>query len=323
MVYANGPKHFDAVVIASGRYHAPNIPDLPGLAHWKQSFPSSVRHSKRYRSPEQSKDQNILLIGAGVSSMDIVRDLGTVARSVYQSSRNGPYDLPSHLLPNNAARTGPIRSFGPIDSSQLTEDGCIPATVTLKSGRKLCNIDHVIVCTSYHVSFPFMRQHHADLVLAENADQEVLVTNGQQTHNLHKDIWCIPDPTLGFIGVPYHVATFTLFEFQAMALAAESAGKASLPPREDMRHEYLERVKRKGAGRTFHSLKKSGDEIAYANDLVSLVNGSCPDPRVTIKGHSDKWHEAYGRRRKRQEALFSKVRDPSLDTEVLDLMKGC
>jgi ACS family pantothenate transporter-like MFS transporter len=32
-------------------YHAPRVPDIPGLAEWKQAYPSRVQHSKGYRSP--------------------------------------------------------------------------------------------------------------------------------------------------------------------------------------------------------------------------------------------------------------------------------
>ena len=43
---------FDAVIIASGHYHACRIPDIPGLAAWKASWPDRVQHSKTYRRPE-------------------------------------------------------------------------------------------------------------------------------------------------------------------------------------------------------------------------------------------------------------------------------
>jgi cation diffusion facilitator CzcD-associated flavoprotein CzcO len=75
------------VIVATGHYHAPNIPDLQGLAAWKAAFPDRVWHSKRYRRPEQFRGQNVLLIGAGVSSKDIANDLGNVAANVFQSSR--------------------------------------------------------------------------------------------------------------------------------------------------------------------------------------------------------------------------------------------
>ena len=256
--------------------------------------------------------------------MDIARDLGSVARAVYQSSRGGPYDLPSHLLPDNGARIGAIRSFDAPSSSELAADGSIQATVTLSSGERLCGIHRVIVCTGYHVSFPFMRQYHANGVRAENADENVLVTDGQQTHNLHKEIWYIQDPTLAFIGVPYHVATFSLFEAQAIALAAVFSGKVGLPLQSAMKSEYNERLWRKGSGRNFHSLKKQGDEIGYVQELVEVVrkNGQ-PGATVVMSGHSDRWLEAYGRRRVRQQALFSKIRDPLFDRRVIEMIEGC
>lgn len=50
-------KTFDAVVIATGHYHAPYVPDLPGLADWRRKWPDNVIHSKQYRIPEQFKDK--------------------------------------------------------------------------------------------------------------------------------------------------------------------------------------------------------------------------------------------------------------------------
>ncbi|KAK4506403.1 hypothetical protein PRZ48_000133 [Zasmidium cellare] len=314
-------EYFDAVVVASGHYHAPNIPDIPGLAAWKKAFPDRVSHSKRYRTPDDFKDQNVLLIGAGVSSIDIAKDVGNHARAVYQSSRGGPYDLPSHLLPDNGIRVAGIESFGLPESNQLASDGSVPATVTLKSGQKLCNIHKVVVCTGYHASLPFLRQFHSDNTPIEEADQFTLITNGQANHNLHKDIWYIPDPTLSFCGVPFHVATFPLFEFQAMALAQVYAGKAPLPTTDAMREEYLARLQRKGAGRAFHSLKGKGEEIAYVEDLVRLVNREGGEKLMS--GHTQKWLEAYERRTQRMEAFFSLTRDPEVERKALELVPKC
>ena len=42
---------FDAVVVATGRYNAPRVPNVPGLARWKARFPSRVRHTKQVRRP--------------------------------------------------------------------------------------------------------------------------------------------------------------------------------------------------------------------------------------------------------------------------------
>lgn len=44
-------KRFDAVVVASGHYHAPRVPDIPGLADSKARWPANIQHSKAYRNP--------------------------------------------------------------------------------------------------------------------------------------------------------------------------------------------------------------------------------------------------------------------------------
>ncbi|KAM0713546.1 hypothetical protein Q7P37_010508 [Cladosporium fusiforme] len=254
--YATAVDSFDAVVVANGHYHAPNIPDLPGLREWKQAFPDRIQHSKLYRRPQGFRDQNVLIIGAGVSSTDIARELGDVAKTIYQSSRGGAYDLASHLLPSNAARVSGIKSFNALSSnSPSRENGSIPGTITLTNGTTLCAIDRIILATGYHSSLPFLRHLHADALTSAQADARVLITDGYQTHNLHRDIFYIPDPTLAFIGVPFHTATFSFFEFQAAALAQVFRGKVPLPAEQAMRDEYAARLARKGAGRGFHSMR--------------------------------------------------------------------
>ncbi|KAK3115959.1 hypothetical protein LTR53_004186 [Teratosphaeriaceae sp. CCFEE 6253] len=310
-------KKFDALVVATGHYHACNVPELPGLGQWISRFPAQIWHSKLYCRADAFQGQNVLLIGAGVSSLDIAKDIGSVAANVFQSSRGGMYDLPSHLLPDNAARIEGIRRFEPLSSDTLDEDGTIPGTITMSSGRTLCRIHQIILCTGYHVSFPFMRQYHTDGVQPEEANEEVLVTNGQVTHNLHKDIWYIPDPSIAF-------ATFSLFEHQAMAVAAVFSGAVALPSKAAMRGEYQDRVRRKGAGRTLHSLKGAGQEGGYVAELVAMVNKDLArsDTR-RMSGHSVRWLEAYARRRVRQEALSSKTRDGSLDERVMKRIALC
>lgn len=43
---------YDAVVVASGHYNIPFIPDRPGLQEWAKQYPGVVTHAKLYRRPE-------------------------------------------------------------------------------------------------------------------------------------------------------------------------------------------------------------------------------------------------------------------------------
>ena len=242
--------------------------------------------------------QNVLLIGAGVSSTDIAKEIGPIAGSVYQSSRGGVYDLNPELLPVNGFRVGEIESLNLEGSkerapSSLEETDPIPMVVVLKNGHEIRDIHRVILCTGYHNSYPFLRQYHDDNADPASASETILVTDGTQTHNLHKDIFYIPDPSLAFVGKPYYTATFTLFEFQAIAVAAVFAGRAKLPDKASMRKEYMEKIRQKGVGRQFHSLRGEGEEVAYANSLVSWVNeyGGYIEGEL-VSGHTDEWLRA-------------------------------
>ena len=261
--------------------------------------------------------QNVLLIGAGVSSLDIAREIGDEAKKIYQTSRNGAFDLPASFLPPGAIRiSGEVDAFESfqVESTPLTDAlEPIPGRIILKDGRELTDIHRVIICTGYHMSLPFLRQYHSDNTSAGDADSTVLVTDGTQMHNLHKDIFYIPDPTLIFIGIPFFTATFSLFEFQAIAVAAVLSGKAFLPTAEEMVKEYQQRVKEKGTGKLFHSLKDREDE--YVDELVGWVNrdgervGAAP-----VEGHTKAWHEANVERLERVRQLFG-VRDPDVNKD--------
>ena len=253
--------------------------------------------------------QNVLLVGSGVSSTDIARELGPEAEEIYQVSRGGAFDLPASLLPPNATRIGEIASFEnlAVEADSLKDNSkYIPWRIFLRDGRELAKIHRIILCTGYHISLPFLKQYHSDDTPVYEANDTVLVTDGTQVHNLHKDIFYIPDPTLIFIGIPYYTATFTLFEFQAMAAAAVLSNQAFLPFREVMRTEYQERVRKKGVGKSFHSLKDK--EVEYVDELVGWINGD----RATVgakplEGHTQAWHIANADRLQKRRQMFEKT----------------
>lgn len=174
--------------------------------------------------------------------------------------------------------------------------------MTLKSGAKLCDIHHVILCTGYHLTLPFLPQLHSDTTPVDEASDMLVATDGTQFHNLHKDIFYIEDPTLAFIGVPFFTATFTLFEFQAMVVAKVLSSQARLPSKAAMRSEYVEKVKNKGYGKAFHSLR--GQEVAYVNDLIAWVNSDLEKlGKGKLNGHTDRWHAAMAESLERTKVL--------------------
>ncbi len=49
--------YYDAVVIASGHFSEPFIPEIPGLKEWNERFPGVISHSKTYLNPEPFKNK--------------------------------------------------------------------------------------------------------------------------------------------------------------------------------------------------------------------------------------------------------------------------
>lgn len=189
-----------------------------------------------------------------------------------------------------------IASFGPLVNKKQTNGpgeeipAAIPGKVALVDGEVLDNIDRVIVCTGYHFSLPFLpAQYHHDDLPADQADEVVLVTDGTMIHNLHRDIFYIPDPTLAFVGVPFRVATFSFFEFQAIAVAAVFSGHAVLPSQAVMRSDYKSKLTEKGLGKPFHAMM--GTSVKYVAELMGWINQGRDISQIKTRGYSPEWIE--------------------------------
>ncbi len=91
-----------AVVIATGNYHTPTLPDWPGI----KTFTGEVLHSEHYRNAEPFAGRDVLVAGAGNSAADIALQLSAgVARRVRMAVRTPP-----HLVPRSAAGI-PVDTF--------------------------------------------------------------------------------------------------------------------------------------------------------------------------------------------------------------------
>ncbi|ORE05406.1 FAD/NAD(P)-binding domain-containing protein [Rhizopus microsporus var. microsporus] len=307
---------FDAVVVATGHYHAQYVPDFPGLSEWRKKWPSSVIHSKEYREPDSFKDKTVLLIGNGTSALDIARDIRKHAKKIYNSVRESKHGYDERyqklreevakLVPKNVQRVGEIRRF----RQDRLEDSVQSAVVELVDGTEITDIDYIIVCTGYLFSFHFLEDLHDDEEINSRRgysidEKRVLVKNGVQVFNLHKDIFYIPNPTLSFVGIPFHIATFSLFEFQSYAVARVYSGAAKLPNVDAMRAEWLERARQKGLGREFHALG-SELELVYIKDIVNWLNedGKALGKPI-IQEHDQEWIKV---RSKSLEALVKSLK---------------
>lgn len=238
-----------------------------------------------------------------MSSVDIAKDI-PMARCIYQSTRNSKFDLDPRMLPKNASRVDEVVSFQLNNGGRsLGDDEPLPVSAIMANGETLHGMDFILLCTGYHISLPFLQDYHNDDMRLEEADETILVTDGTQVHNLHKDIFYIPDPTLAFVGLPYYTFTHSVFDFQAITVANVFAGIVQLPQRAQMKAEYQDKVEEVGLGKNFHSLLNK--EEPYVNDLVAWINtGRIGRGLKPMEGFSANWYAA-------KEALRQRFREQS------------
>ncbi|PKS11755.1 hypothetical protein jhhlp_001744 [Lomentospora prolificans] len=292
---------FDAVVVASGHYDVPRVPDIPGLAAWKERYPDRVTHSKTYRSANSFTNSTVLIIGAGVSSYDIANEIDHVGGRTYQVTRDPTRAGTARQegLAESCERVPNVRELVLDPTSEtgqqhvLADTETIPGKVILENGRELTGIHHVVVATGYITTYPFLGELEKSTVAVDAADDKIIVTSdGYTLHNLHKDIFYIPDPTLAFIGVLYNTSTFSLFDFQARILAKIFKGEAKLPSRDEMYQLHQARKAKHKPDAKFHSL--SLQDVAYAEEILESVNRDLENAGLPkMIAFDEKWHKGF------------------------------
>ena len=84
---------FPFVVVASGRFNRPSLPQVPGLDTFSGS--SGVAHTFSYRGAERYRDQRVFVGGCAVSALEIASDLAMQgAARVVTGNRRQRYVLP-------------------------------------------------------------------------------------------------------------------------------------------------------------------------------------------------------------------------------------
>ncbi|MGY2288362.1 beta-ketoacyl synthase N-terminal-like domain-containing protein [Pseudomonas sp. SDO5215_S409] len=96
---ARRQEYFDGVALCHGRYQRPQKARIPGL----DTFPGQILHSGAYFDNAPLAGKRVLVIGNGVSGMDIAGEASKVAAKVYWSLRSRKFILPRMVgfLPND------------------------------------------------------------------------------------------------------------------------------------------------------------------------------------------------------------------------------
>ncbi|KAF5023804.1 hypothetical protein F66182_4112 [Fusarium sp. NRRL 66182] len=202
---------FDAVVVANGHYSTPFIPNMKNLREFNEAYPGVITHSKQYRTPHPFRDSKVVVIGNGPSGLDIALQINQECRKPAILSVRHP------TPPDRLAHSG-CDETAEVDEFLVEEKG-----IRFKDGRVETDIDAVVFCTGFLLSFPFLHE------LGHK-----LVTTGRGVHGLYQHVFYIQHPTLVFPGLNMKAAPWPLAESQAALFSSVWSNNIELPTREAM-----------------------------------------------------------------------------------------
>jgi len=254
---------YDGVIVASGNYNVPCIPDIQGVQTWDATFPTSISHSKYYRTSEPFNDKKVVVVGNSASGLDISSQIvHTCKKPLLLSHRSESYLAASVSSHPDIKYVPQITKFDPTNRCVIFADG-----------SQEQEVDRIIFCTGYLYSMPFLS------TLAPNP-----ISDGSRVEHTYQHLFYAPNPTLAFLTLPQKVIPFPLAEAQAAVTARVWSGRSSLPKYEVMvawEKSVIAEGKPKGE---FHTLKFPKD-AEYINMLYDWAVSV--DPRVALENEGN------------------------------------
>lgn len=250
---------YDAVVVASGHYNVPSIPDIQGLQRWSKAYPTSVLHSKAYRHPATFTGKKVIIVGNSASGTDIGAQVGQFCRlPLLQSSRSSSIFLSPG---GNKTWKEDIPEIVEFLNPQAHDRG-----VRLADGRVEDKIDIVLFATGYFYSFPFL---HLD---------RPVISTGSRTKDVYQQIFHIDLPTLAFPLLTQKVIPFPFVENQAAVIARVWSGRLSLPSKREMRAWEAKMLADRGDGKAMHVLNfpQDADHLNILYDWAASASPRLP-----------------------------------------------
>jgi hypothetical protein len=229
---------FDAVMVCNGHYSKARVPVLPGIS----DFQGLLLHSHNYRNATPFEGKRVVVLGTAASGADISREISGVAETVYWCGESfsfpaGATSRGVHLFPKPLCFSGNDLEF--------------PQDVVIK------DVDIFLFCTGYEYEFPFL-------------GTDIVRVFDNRVHPLYLDMVPPEWPSLAFIGLPFLVIPFPLFEMQARWFSKVLAGEAALPLSGEMNRIVSQREAEfaKSGLRNRHYHKLGDKQTDYVNKLA-------------------------------------------------------
>ena len=231
---------FDHVIVASGHFSTPNVPEFPGF----DTFNGRILHAHDFRDAREFAGKDIVIVGTSYSAEDIGSQCWKYGcKSVTVSHRTAAmgYDWPDNwkevpLLTKVDGNTAHFRD----------------ASTT--------HADTIILCTGYKHHFPFLPD-----------DLRLKTRNRLATADLYKGVVWAKNPKLFYLGMQDQWYTFNMFDAQAWYARDIILGRLTVP---DTLGERLADVALREAAEDaitdpYGPIKYQG---AYVQELIDLTD---------------------------------------------------
>ncbi|WP_138464312.1 NAD(P)-binding domain-containing protein [Poseidonocella sp. HB161398] len=241
---------FDHVIVASGHFSSPNVPDYPGF----DQFNGRILHAHDFRDAREFEGKDVLVVGASYSAEDIGSQCWKYgARSVTSCYRSAPmgFDWPQNWEEKPALERVEGRTA-------VFSDG---------SSRE---VDAIILCTGYRHVFPFLPD-----------ELRLKTANRLATADLWKGVAYVHNTALFYLGMQDQWFTFNMFDAQAWFVRDIILGRIEVPAdSQALMADVAEREAREEASDdTKYAIRYQGDyvkELIAETDYPSFdVDGAC------------------------------------------------
>lgn len=255
---------FDGVILAQGSFSIPYIPNIPGLSQYNKLYPGVILHSKSYRDPKCYRDKNVIIVGGNISAIDIGQYLDPIANVLISRDLSRDPYLPYMSRCINSLTNIPlIKEFLPYSKK-----------IRLTDGTVLSGIDHVILCTGYHVEIPFLEKGILNYSIPNNSK---VPTSNSRIKSLYQHVFNIEDPSIAFVGKLVVQTLFRTMETQAAAIAGVWSGIKKLPSKAEQ-YEWEEKRLAQSDENLFHKYDIYTIKSEYFDKMKEFHPLNRPDP---------------------------------------------
>ncbi|MFG6083211.1 NAD(P)/FAD-dependent oxidoreductase [Paracoccus litorisediminis] len=243
-------ERFDHVIIASGHFSSPNVPEYPGFSQ----FYGRIVHAHDFRDAREFEGQDVLVVGSSYSAEDVGSQCWKYgAKSVTSCYRSAPMGF---NWPDNWEEKPAL----------VRVDG---KTAYFRDGTSK-HVDSIILCTGYRHHFPFLPD-----------DLRLRTANRLATADLYKGVAYVHNPQLFYLGMQDQWFTFNMFDAQAWYVRDVILGRITMPSdKQALMADVAEREAREEAeDGTKYAILYQGDyvkELIAETDYPSFdVDGAC------------------------------------------------